>query len=108
MTWKWKRKGLSVTKEDFTNGKAMDCRMCPVATALKRVARWDAQRSFSVQADTLEFWRFDDDGQVVMHAESKLSRRAIEFIEKYDHPQEHQTFELPMRIFVKVPGWMLR
>lgn len=108
MPWTWKRKGLVISKEDFTNGKALDCRMCPVAAALQRVARWDAKTSFAVQADTLEFWMFDDARQVVMHVESKLSRRAIEFIEKYDHPQEDQTFELPMRIFVKIPGWMLR
>lgn len=99
---------LLVTKEDFTTGKAMDCKLCPVATALKRVVRWDAKGSFAVQAQVLEFWLFDDAGRVVMHVGSKLSKRAIEFIEKYDHPQQHQTVELPMRVFVKIPGWMLR
>ena len=108
MTWEWKRKRLSVTKEDFITGKAMDCKLCPVATALKRVVRRDAKSSFAVQAQVLEFRLFDEAGRVVMHVESKLSKRAIEFIEKYDCPQQHQTFELPMRVFVKIPGWMLR
>ena len=108
MTWEWKRKRLLVTKEDFVAGKAMDCKLCPVATALKRVVRRDEKSSFAVQARALEFWLLDDAGRVVMRVESKLSKRAIEFIEKYDCPQRHQTFELPMRVFVKVPGWMLR
>lgn len=108
MTWEWERKRLLVTKEDFITGKAMHCKLCPVATALKRVVRRYAKSSFAVQARALEFWLLDDAGRVVMHVESKLSKRAIEFIEKYDCPQQHQTFELPMRVFVKIPGWMLR
>ena len=108
LTWEWKRKRLLVTKEDFITGKALHCKLCPVATALQRVVRWDAKSSFAVQAQVLEFRLFDDAGRVVMHVESKLSKRAIEFIEKYDCPQQDQTFELPMKVFVKIPGWMLR